>query len=130
MTRVSRNRNGTAPSLLFISARPTANRQKKLLDESDRNVWNVMTDRSSAINLGRSVSNEIFEPPNWLVFLIDQTTGPRSRNFHPVWRGSKECQESMQFHDPYIERLQTWFLYRIIAFSVDCTNPLERYPIS
>ena len=39
-----------------------------------------------------------------------------------------ECQESMQFHDPYTERLQTGFVNRFFALSVDCTNPVERDP--
>ena len=41
-----------------------------------------------------------------------------------------ECQESLQFHDPYFERLQMGFVYRIIALSVDCNNPVERDPRS
>ena len=40
-----------------------------------------------------------------------------------------ECQERMQFHNPYIEGLQTGFLYRIIALSVECINPVGRVPI-
>ena len=41
-----------------------------------------------------------------------------------------ECQERMQFHDPYTEKLQTVLVYRIIVLSVDCTNPVERDPRS
>ena len=36
----------------------------------------------------------------------------------------------MQFHNPYVERLQTGFFNRKIALSADCTNPVERDPIS
>ena len=37
-----------------------------------------------------------------------------------------EFQENMQVHDPYIERLETGFLYRIIALSFVSTNPVEK----
>ena len=39
-----------------------------------------------------------------------------------------ECQESIWYNDRYFKNVQTKFLERIIAFSLDCANPVEKDP--
>ena len=125
MTRVSRNKIATAPCLLFNSARPTANRQNRRINESIRNVWSVTTDRSSAIDTdSRSVSTELLNRPSASFF---QWIKPPEIDKEVLFSLERKYGMSRQRVVPRSINLK--LLRGIIALSLDCTNPVEKDPI-